>query len=126
MAVVQIPNLPVAISLVGNEQLEIVQAGTSCRTTVLQVAQFASNPFPPTSYATTYQFLNALANSPGIDVNLLYQNLNPDFSSQATMQFYTSPYVRQGSPLYILAQSVYPLLDMNQVYADAMFYPQWG
>ena len=38
MAVTQIPNLPVAIALTGAEQLEIVQAGVSCRTTTQAVA----------------------------------------------------------------------------------------
>ena len=38
MAVVQIPNLPVAIALNGNEQLEIVQSGQSKRTSVQSIA----------------------------------------------------------------------------------------
>jgi hypothetical protein len=41
MAVIQIPNLPVASTLVGDEQLEIVQAGVSCRTTTQDVANLA-------------------------------------------------------------------------------------
>jgi hypothetical protein len=41
MAVVQIPNLPVASTLTGTEQLEIVQAGASCRTTTQDVADLA-------------------------------------------------------------------------------------
>lgn len=35
---IQIPNLPVAIALNGSEQVEIVQAGTSCRTTTGAIA----------------------------------------------------------------------------------------
>jgi len=38
MSVIQIPNLPAAIALTGTEQLEIVQAGVSCRTTTGGVA----------------------------------------------------------------------------------------
>jgi hypothetical protein len=38
MANITIPNLPVAISLSGTEQVEIVQAGTSVRTTTGQIA----------------------------------------------------------------------------------------
>lgn len=38
MAVIQIPNLPAAIALAGSEQLEIVQAGVSCRTTTGAIA----------------------------------------------------------------------------------------
>lgn len=43
MAFQQIPNLPVAISLSGSEQLEAVQAGTSVRTTTEDVGNAASN-----------------------------------------------------------------------------------
>jgi hypothetical protein len=42
MAVVQIPNLPTAATLTGTEQLEIVQAGVSCRTTTQEVADLAA------------------------------------------------------------------------------------
>lgn len=49
MANVQIPNLPAAISLNGTEQLEAVQAGTTCRITTAQIATLvtgSSTPFP--------------------------------------------------------------------------------
>jgi len=39
---IQIPNLPVAISLNGEEQLEAVQAGTSVRITSQQIANLAA------------------------------------------------------------------------------------
>ena len=39
---VQIPNLPVGISLNGEEQLEAVQAGTSVRITSQQIANSAA------------------------------------------------------------------------------------
>lgn len=42
MANKQIPNLPQAVGLTGAEQLEIVQGGTSARTTVGQIASFAN------------------------------------------------------------------------------------
>lgn len=42
MAVVQIPNLPVAIALGGEELMEAVQAGTSVRVSVAQLADFMS------------------------------------------------------------------------------------
>jgi len=38
---IQIPNLPVATSLSGAEQVEIVQAGTSARCTTQQIADLA-------------------------------------------------------------------------------------
>lgn len=40
---IQIPNLPVAISLSGAEQIEIVQAGTSSRCTTQQIANLTFN-----------------------------------------------------------------------------------
>lgn len=46
---IQIPNLPVAISLNGEEQLEAVQAGTSVRITSQQIANLAATiSFAPT------------------------------------------------------------------------------
>ena len=39
---IQIPNLPVATSLSGAEQVEIVQAGTSARCTTQQIADLAT------------------------------------------------------------------------------------
>jgi len=41
MSVVQIPNLPSATSLSGSEQVEIVQAGVSVRTTTQAIADLA-------------------------------------------------------------------------------------
>ena len=48
MSNIQIPNLPPAIALNGSEQLEIVQAGTSSRTTVAAVAALNPSPTGPT------------------------------------------------------------------------------
>ena len=48
MSNIQIPNLPPAISLNGSEQLEIVQAGVSRRTTVTDVAALNPSPTGPT------------------------------------------------------------------------------
>jgi hypothetical protein len=41
MSLVQIPNLPVAISVTGTEQLEAVQSGTSVRVTSQQIASLS-------------------------------------------------------------------------------------
>lgn len=41
MAYKQIPNLPVAVSLSGAEEVEIVQAGVSVRTTTQDIADLA-------------------------------------------------------------------------------------
>lgn len=54
MANTTIPNLPMAISLSGAEQMEIVQSGVSKRATVSQLTAFTQNGqviFP--SYTTT-------------------------------------------------------------------------
>lgn len=48
MAQIQIPNLPVAISIDGTEELEIVQAGTSRRTTVGAISAFSASLSGPT------------------------------------------------------------------------------
>lgn len=42
MSSIQIPNLPVAIALTGSEQFEAVQAGSSVRVTVAQIATYSS------------------------------------------------------------------------------------
>ena len=47
MGNVTIPMLPQSVALVGDEQLEIVQAGTSMRTTVLQIANLGGPTGPP-------------------------------------------------------------------------------
>jgi hypothetical protein len=48
MAQIQIPNLPVAIAIDGTEELEIVQAGTSHRTTTGAISAFLSSIPGPT------------------------------------------------------------------------------
>jgi len=48
MAQIQIPNLPVAIAIDGTEELEIVQAGTSHRTTTGMIASFLAGVPGPT------------------------------------------------------------------------------
>lgn len=59
---IQIPNLPVAISLDGSEQLEIVQAGTTRRTTTQAVANLAQVVLAP-NYTTVQK--NALSVNTG-------------------------------------------------------------
>ena len=44
MANVAIPNLQVAVSLTGSEQLEAVQAGVSCRITTSQIKTYVLTP----------------------------------------------------------------------------------
>lgn len=44
MSLIQIPNLPAAIGVSGSEQMEAVQAGSSVRVTISQIASIA-NPW---------------------------------------------------------------------------------
>jgi hypothetical protein len=61
-SIIQIPNLPVAITLNGSEQVEVVQAGTSCRTTTGAIANAATIVKAP-NYSTAQK--NALTASAG-------------------------------------------------------------
>lgn len=61
-SIIQIPNLPVAINLDGSEQVEIVQAGTSCRTTTGAIANTATIVKAP-NYTTAQK--NALVAQAG-------------------------------------------------------------
>lgn len=54
MSSVQIPNLPVAISVTGTEQLEAVQSGTSVRVTSQQIASLS-----PAGTVTTVSVVTA-------------------------------------------------------------------
>ena len=47
MSNVQIPNLPAATSLSGNEEIEAVQSGTSVRLTTAQIGQYVNGTYPP-------------------------------------------------------------------------------
>jgi len=53
MANTTIPNLPAAISLTGSEQIEIVQSGTSVRTTTQAIADLSTAPTSVTNIATS-------------------------------------------------------------------------
>lgn len=59
---IQIPNLGVAVALNGQEQVEVVQAGTSKRTTTQSIANLAQVANAPT-YTTAQK--NALTVNPG-------------------------------------------------------------
>lgn len=68
---IQIPNLPVAVSLSGAEQVEIVQGGTSCRTTTQAIANVQPTTLIAPNVTTAQK--NALSASAGqlvFDTNL--------------------------------------------------------
>ncbi len=85
MAVVQIPNLPAAIALSGTEQLEIVQAGVSCRTTTQAVANLPSTPL--TALKTYGSFISSVTqtNTGPTAVRLMYFDTTPVASSGVTL-----------------------------------------
>ena len=132
MANIQIPNLPVAVGLSGTEQIEIVQAGTSCRTTTAAIAQLYLPILAPNNYVTKQQFFESITlpylTKPASDPNLLFQSINPDVSDPATMQFYCSAYVSTGSPLYNLCKSTYSYTDdqMLALMTQAGILMPWG
>jgi hypothetical protein len=67
---IQIPNLPVAISLSGAEQVEIVQAGTSSRCTTQQIANLAQITTAQTVTTAQKVALSATAGRIVFDITL--------------------------------------------------------
>jgi hypothetical protein len=67
---IQIPNLPVAISLSGAEQVEIVQAGVSRRTTTQAIANVASVIIAPNVTTAEKNSLSAVAGQLVFDTDL--------------------------------------------------------
>lgn len=126
MAVVQIPNLPPVLGLAGNELFEVVQAGTSCKASTQQIANIYSGPSVPPGSVTKYQFMAAIAAYPGVDPNLFFQAIPPDYSDPATIQYYGALFVSPFSPLYNLCQATYPTMNMTTLYGIALAQPVWG
>lgn len=109
--------------------MEAVQNGTSVRITPMQIAALSGQSIISSGYVTQNQFFLALPlMTPALDPNLLYQAIPPDFSNGATVQFYTSPYVRDGSPIANLAQTTYGLNagQMATLFAIAAAQALWG
>lgn len=67
---IQIPNLPVAIALSGTEQVEIVQAGVSRRTTAEAIANTASVVVAPNVTTGQKNSLTAVAGQLVFDTDL--------------------------------------------------------
>lgn len=68
---IQIPNLPVAISLSGAEQVEVVQAGTSSRTTTQAIANIQPTSLIVPNVTTAQKnVLSASAGQLVFDTNL--------------------------------------------------------
>jgi len=67
---IQIPNLPVAISLAGTEQVEIVQAGVSRRTTVGAIANTITTLVAPNVTTAQKNALPAVSGQLVFDTDL--------------------------------------------------------
>ena len=67
---IQIPNLPVAIALSGTEQVEIVQAGASNRTTTQNIANLANISIAQNVTTTQKNALSATAGQLVFDTTL--------------------------------------------------------
>lgn len=67
---IQIPNLPVAITLTGTEQVEVVQAGTSCRTTTQAIANLANIVTAPNYTTAQKNVLSVTTGSVVFDTTL--------------------------------------------------------
>jgi len=67
---IQIPNLPVAIALSGTEQVEIVQAGASNRTTTQNIANLANISVAQNVTTTQKNALSATAGRLVFDTTL--------------------------------------------------------
>lgn len=132
MAVIQIPNLPPAISLTGAEQMEAVQGGVSVRTTVNQIAFFTQN-FPPNIapsgiFCTNRQFRLALAAIVTFSPNAMVyidNNMPADISDPVNIQWNHGGWVVKDDTLYAFTQSLlsYSTTQMLVLMANAMAYP---
>lgn len=77
MAVIQIPNLPVATSLTGAELLEVVQAGVSCRTTSQDIADLAAPILSFSGYCGTFARSSTQTNSGATTANVVTFDVTP-------------------------------------------------
>ena len=70
MSNVQIPNLPAATSLSGNEEIEAVQSGTSVRLTTAQIGQYVNGTYPPPGISAVTASSPLGATTSGTAVNI--------------------------------------------------------
>ena len=83
-------------------------------------------------FITKYQFISAISvaygTKPSDDPNILYQSINADFTDQATVQFYASPFVQVDSPLYNLCATTYSYnaTQMSELMLAASLIQKWG
>lgn len=132
MAVIQIPNLPPAIALTGGEQYESVQAGTSVRVSLTQMAFWIQNLpaqiAPSGLFCTNRQWRSALAAiaSPSPNALVTVDDAIPaDISNSINIQWNHGEWVVAGDGVYVYTQSVlgYSSGQIAVVMADALSYP---
>lgn len=80
MSSVQIPNLPAAIGLSGAEELEIVQGGTSARTTVGAIALFADTDAMYRTGGVNVAYFGVLpSNLPSVNVAIIQRLIDEGY-----------------------------------------------
>jgi len=91
MAVIQIPNLPPAVSLSGSAQFECVQGGSTFRTTAQAIANLAvAYPFPGwygSFYSTSTQTNAGTTTANAITYNQTYSALGVNIQSNSQIIF---------------------------------------
>ena len=87
MAAIQIPNLPVAISVTGTEQLEAVQSGTSVRVTSQQIANLSPAGTVTTVSVATANGVSGTVTDPTSTpaISLTLGNITPTSVTSATL-----------------------------------------
>jgi len=87
MANITIPQLPAAIAITGNEQLEAVQSGTSVRVSAIQIANLAGNGvlYPQTASEKTLGIVPSNYNYP--ECNVLRYGADPTNTADCTTAF---------------------------------------
>lgn len=133
MAVVQIPNLPAAIGLTGQDQMEAVQGGVSVRISVSQIASFTvsyiNSILPPAAiWCTNRQFRTALANIASPPPNALVDvdnNVPADISNAVNIQWNHGNWVLYGDDVCLFTQSIlgYSNAQMLALIQGAQIYP---
>lgn len=124
MANATIPSLPAAVALSGNEQLEIVQGGTSMRCTVAQIVYISlSSGNISVTVCSNRQFRSALS-ALGLEVTV--DNAVPaDINDAVTNQWQNGSVVVQNDALWTFTATTigYNSTQMLALFASALTYP---
>ena len=123
-AIIQIPQLPAAISLSGQELLEIVQNGVSLRCTSQQIASI----YAPANLGVTQKQIRAWAASTGSPLYIYtIDNACPaDIANIVNIQWNHGNTMAVGDPLYLFIQSTlgFSSAQMSAAFTVMQTYPQ--